>query len=177
LHTENAGIPTYPSQLSHSLLFSAAPAAIQGLVVCSENPPHLVFPVDHLDELVAGESNTESLEAGFVDGRYFDQILPSLEWWIDIMRALSWGGNDPNDIDIQPAFEKQKANLLKLLKRVLSGYAEALAEDSYFSGSDSRRAPASIELVKRYRLFTRAVCAVAQDLWPQADLGWLLRQQ
>jgi hypothetical protein len=31
----------------------------------------------------------------------------------------------------QPAFEKQKANLLKLLKRVLSGYAQALAEDSY----------------------------------------------
>jgi hypothetical protein len=177
LHIENNGIPNCPSQLSHSLLFSTAPAAIQGLVVCSENPPHLVFPVDHLDELVAGESNTESLEAGFVDGRYFDQILPSLEWWIDIMRALSWGGNDPNDVDVQPGFEKQKANLLKLLKRVLSGYAEALAEDSYFSGSDSRRAPASIELVKRYRLFTRAICAVAQDLWPQADLGWLLRQQ
>jgi hypothetical protein len=177
LHIENTGIPTYPSQLSHSLLFSAAPVAIQGLVICSENPPRLVFPADYLDELVAGELNTEGLEADFIDGCYFDQILPSLDWWIDIMKALSCGGDDPNDIDFQPVFEKKKANLLKLLKRVLSAYAEALAEDSYFSGSNSKRAPASIELIKRYRLFTRAVCALAQELWPQADFGWLLRQQ
>jgi hypothetical protein len=176
MQIRDIGTPTHPSQLSHSLLFSTAPAAIQGLVICSENPPHLVLPVEELDALIMGKTNTEELESAIASGCYMDQILPSIDWWIEIMKALSCGGSDPDDVEFQPAFEKRKAKLLELLNATLAGYAAALAEDSYFSGRDSTRAPAAIELLKLYRLYTSAVCSLACEIYPQADLQWLLKQ-
>ena len=47
--------------------------------------------------------------------------------------------------------------------------AAAVAE-SGLSMSASNRIPAGMELLKRYRLFTRYVCSFAQEVWPEVDL-------
>jgi hypothetical protein len=37
-------------------------------------------------------------------------------------------------------------------------------------------APMSVQFLKRYRLYARAVCEVAQKCWPEHDLDWLFQQ-
>ncbi len=73
------------------------------------------------------------------------------------------------------AYEDKKRNLIALLNDVLSCYAAAFAE-SGLSLSASDRIPAGMEMLKRYRLFTRYVCAFAKEVWPNVDLGWLFKQ-
>jgi hypothetical protein len=169
------------------MLRSAVPYFIAKLLEYSNNPPSLCFSVDTLDGIVAGKSDTKSVEEGFkndyyLDGRgfkgaqYLVEILPSLGWWVKVTMALSYSGYAQDLLDFEPVFEREKTKLLELLSDVLSSFAAALAENTSFSNSSSKLAPASIELLKRYRLYTRAVCDVAEEAWPIVDLDWLLKQ-
>lgn len=142
---------------------------------CYENPPLVAFPVDMLDAILDGKEDTATIEAGFVAGCYLHSILPALDWWIDISKAFSLGSHT-GSAGHDRRFEKNKAKLLKLLNDALCSYTAALSETGDFSEPLSLRTPAALELLKRYRLYTRAVCATAQKIWPNVDLGWLLKQ-
>lgn len=93
--------------------------------------------------------------------------------WIDIAKSVALGRG--NSFSTEPGFEEQKKELAELLKATLSSYAAALLEAPEFSDSRSRRT-ASIELLRQYRLFTRAVCVFAKEMWPEVDLAWLMRE-
>jgi hypothetical protein len=106
-------------------------------------------------------------------------VLPAIDWWTGALKAMSNAGYDEDDIRYEPALERQKSKLLGLLNDALCCYASAVAEDSHFSNPDSdilcREKPATVELLRRYRIYTRAVCALAKEAWPKADLDWLYK--
>ena len=158
-----------------SMLISATPTGIKELADCGKSRPTFHLPLDVLDKIVEGKANTKELEEEFSYGYYMHEILPSLVWWINVSQALSLRRFD-GPSHIQPVFDKHKDKLIKVLNDALSQYALALAETNEYRGVHPEGAPASIELIKRYRLYTRAVCAVAQKVWPAVDLDWLLKQ-
>lgn len=158
-----------------AMLISATPRVITELADCGNYRPTLCLPVDLLDEIIEGKADTKSLEDDFLSGCYLHEILPSLDWWMDISNTISHGRFD-RSTNVQTVFDKHKDRLIELLNDALCQYTSALAESNNFRDRDSDEAPASIELLKRYRLYTRAVCAFAKEVWPEVEFGWLLKQ-
>jgi hypothetical protein len=139
--------------------------ALKCIAEFASDLPHVHFTGEQLDLIVSG-TQSEETETPFADGYYLSYVLPALNWWIELAEALS-------------TFQKrgaERARLLPLLNDVLSSYTNAVAEGICYSTHLTGRAPASMELVKRYRLYTRSVCALAQQICSEADLGWLLKQ-
>jgi hypothetical protein len=172
--TENT-ISAFSSQNPsiQSMILSAVPEGLQRLAECGERLPHICFTVDELDAIVEGK-DTEKLESSCADGIYLQDMLPAINWWLDVAQDIA-GGNGMKHDFWMPAHEDQKHNLLALLNDLLSSYAAAFAEAG-LSFSASPRIPAGMEMLKRYRLFTRYVCAFAKEVWPEVELGWLLKQ-
>jgi len=140
----------------------------QAVAILSEfasDLPHVRFTGEQLDLIVSGEQD-EEMESSFADGYYLSYVLPALNWWIELAETLS-------------TFQKrgtERTKLVPLLNDVLSSYTNAVAEGPCYSTAQTRRVPASMELLKRYRLYTRSVCALAQQICPGADLSWLVGQ-
>jgi hypothetical protein len=156
-----------------SMILSAVPEGLQCLAECAGRLPHMTFTVDELDAIVEGK-DTEDLESSCADGCYLGAVLPAIDWWLDVAQDIA-SGNGMKQDHCTPAYEEQKHNLLALLNEVLSSYAAAFAEAG-LSFTDSLRIPAGMEMLRRYRLFTRYVCAFAKEVWPEVELGWLLKQ-
>jgi hypothetical protein len=159
-----------------SMILSAVPEGLQRLAECGERLPRvlpMLLTIDELDAIVEGK-NTEDLESSIADGLYLQNVLPAINWWLDVAQDMS-GGNGMKHTLWSTAHENQKRNLIALLNDVLSSYAAAFAEAG-LSFSASPRIPAGMEMLKRYRLFTRYVCAFAKEVWPEVELGWLLKQ-
>jgi hypothetical protein len=154
------------------MLLSAVPYGLKTLAELSEDTPIFCFSASGLDEMLLEDENIEGLENDISDGLYFGNILPAIQWWIDVSKALTIGRGDALDL-YKPEFKEHRANLITLVNDALSAYAAALAEAAEFSDKSSCRAPASIELLKRYRLFTWYVRSFAREVWPGVDLGWL----
>ena len=157
---------------TQAMLLSAVPQGLKRLAECGEDLPHICFTLDELDIIVEGE-HTENLEPLFEDGTYLRQVLPALDWWIWVTDSLNQG-RSMNGAFAEAEFEEQRAKLLFLLDDVLSSYTAALAEGPIYSACHTNGHSAGLELMKRYRIYTRYVCAFAQDVWPAVDLGWLL---
>jgi hypothetical protein len=164
---------SHHSKESLAMIVNAAPKGIAALAQCRDNLPHFILTIDELDEIVEGK-NTDDLQASFACGGYLTDVLPALDWWIQCTKALSLG-TSTDWIDFHPVFEREKSKLTELLNDALSSYAAALAEGSYYSDNKCA-APAGFELLKRYRLYTRHVYAVARQIWPDVNLDWLLKQ-
>lgn len=155
-----------------AMIMSAAPEGIRQLAEFAEDLKHFGFSVAELDE-IADEKNTEAHLKSVADGVYLCSLLPSIDWWVGISTCLSFGRSAAG-IYGDPAFKKQRDRLLPLLNDTLTSYAPALAVTQRYSDSDG--GAASLELLKRYRLFTRAVCEFARDVWPDVKLDWLYQQ-
>jgi hypothetical protein len=169
----NFSAPPSNDSSPHTMIMSAVPEGLQRLAECAERLPHMSFTVDELDGIIEGR-DTEALESSCADGCYLDAVLPSIDWWLDVAGDMVGGNGMEHDFSM-PGYEDQKQNLTALLHDVLSSYAAAVAE-SGLSMSASNRIPAGMEMLRRYRLFTRYVCSFAQEVWPEVDLGWLLKQ-
>ncbi len=155
------------------MILSAIPEGLQRLSECGRLLPSICFTVDELDAIVEGRQ-AEYFEADYADGNYLDCILPAIDWWMYVASVVA-GGNGMEHNRWTTAYEDKKRNLIALLNDVLSCYAAAFAE-SGLSLSASDRIPAGMEMLKRYRLFTRYVCAFAKEVWSNVDLGWLFKQ-
>jgi hypothetical protein len=118
--------------------------------------------VEGLDRIADGVA-TEDDSSAVCDGAWFDDVLASLDWWRDAAEALLTNDEEyyesPN-----PAFSQQREEILRLLGDVLMAYVPAQREQVIYA--DETGGPASLELLKRYRLFTPYVCAFAQELFP-----------
>jgi hypothetical protein len=159
-----------------SMILSAVPEGLQRLAACGKNLPRVCFTLDELDAIVEG-NNTEDLESSCGDGFYLHSILSAINWWTNVAQDIA-GGNGMEAKFVVPEYEGQKRTVIALLNDVLSSYAAAFAESPYYCSDDvsSGRVPAGMELMKRYRLFTRYVCAFAKEVWPDVNLEWLLKQ-
>ena len=102
-------------------------------------------------------------------------VLRCLQWWDEVATWLALGNSDRIEFG-EPQFEKQRAKYLKLLNEVLSGYAAALAESPTYAGCGSHSRPAGLELMRRYKACVDEIMQFAGDVWPEVDLGWLLKQ-
>jgi hypothetical protein len=157
-----------------AMISSVVPEGIQRLADCAAAGPHPYFTVAELELIVQGE-DTKDLESSLADGIYMQEILSAIEWWISVADCLLCGtGIKSKFADAE--FEEQRTKLLSLLNDVLSSYSAALAEGTFYSRHNSLRVPAGVELLKRYRLYTRYVCAFARETWPDVNFEWLLKQ-
>ena len=157
----------------HTMLLSAVDGPIGELARCGDNRPILIFPVEDLDAILDGTYQyRKGLEADLLDGRYFHELLPAIGWWVEVTQALSIGRFESNE----SVFDRRKDKIIELLNDALSSYAAALAEGNYFCDNEPKGAPASIKFIKRYRLYTRAVCELAKEILPYVDLDWLFQQ-
>jgi hypothetical protein len=176
--TGNTTISAFSSHHSHeslAMIVNAAPAGITALAERRDDLPHFILTIDELDEIVEGK-NADAMESSFPGGSYLLDVLPALDWWVECTKALSLG-KSTDWIDFHPVFEREKSKLIELLNDALSSYAAALAEASFYSDTKfGQAAPAGLELLRKYRLYTRHVCAVAREMWPDVNLDWLLKQ-
>jgi hypothetical protein len=155
-----------------SMLLSVVPPGLQQLALCRGRLPYNCLTIDELDAIVEGK-DTGDLESSIADGIYLTHVLPAIDWWIDVALDVA-GGNGMEYEFCIPAYDVQKRNLLTLLNDALSSYSAALAEVAFHCNSE--RIPAGMELLRRYRMLTQYVCSFAQEVWPNVDMGWLLKQ-
>jgi hypothetical protein len=159
----------------YDMLKSAAPEDIQSLAEYAEDFNPFGFSVAELDEIADGKNTAVHLEN--VKSRVFLlDILRSIDWWVGISTCPPHG-RSVRGIDGDPAFEEQWEQLLHLLNDVFASYTPALdAMQRYSRSGVAASAAADIELLRRYRIYTRAVCDFARDVWPHVDLGWLYQR-
>lgn len=160
-------ISTFTCQEStpHTMLTSSASEGLEYLADCGRSSKGVPFSIFELDDIVEGK-NLEKYTEEIEESCYLNFVMDSLQWWIEVSKAINYGrenDNDPKDYG---------AKRIRLLNDALSSYAAAFAE-SYYHSSGSDCGPAGLELLKRYRLYTICVCEYADERWPDVDLGWL----
>jgi hypothetical protein len=156
------------------MLMSAAAECLTLLTWHREHRPENTFcSVDDLDEILNGHNRDKHMEY-LADNL---PIFPYINWWVDVFEALSVGRSTEGGSHANPAFNQQRDKLFALLNDVVSMYTAALCESLYYSGVHRPDTyPSQLELLQRYRRFTLHVCHIAQEMWPDVDLEWLLRQ-
>jgi hypothetical protein len=135
-----------------------------------EDLPPRSFTVKQLDEIVAGDYSEVKMAYSAIEDHWLLDALSGLNWWVEVATYLV--------IHQNPVPERAKP--LPLLNEALSSYTAALAEGHYTERNSETKGcpphPATMEFMKRYRLYTVSICATAQRLCPDADLEWLLNQ-
>ncbi|WP_158792449.1 hypothetical protein [Granulicella sp. L60] len=170
-----SSISNYPFQFPslQAMPLEDSFGTLEAINRCRVNRPTLTISVEDLDAIYEGRYKyARGLEEDLLDGRYFNEMLPAVGWWVEVTQALSRARFADNDT----VFDRRKNLLLKLLDDVLSTYAAALAEGNSFCDTQPEGSPASIKFMRTYRMFTRAVCALAREIFPNVDLHWLLKQ-
>ena len=127
------------------------------------------FSVHELDEIVDGLLD-DPMEVD-PDGGYLISFWNYFDWWLRVSEELGDGLVPQSGHGVtNPAFERYKARLRELEVDVLKSFPDAhLAEPGFH---DHRLLP-QLELLKRYRLFTRFLSRTAKQLWPNESLRWL----
>ena len=132
-----------------------------------------------LDQIVAGE-NIRDYSFQLFGGEYLEQRFhDDLDFWELVILEIMVN-SDEDDFGASPEKIARREKLLGLRSEVLNAYLATFREGYLFGacadGSVIREAPASIELLKRYRLFTRGVCEAAKEVWPNVNLQALFDQ-
>lgn len=131
--------------------------------------------VNQLDEFADGEIS-DDLRYGLGErGWWFDDFLAILNWWRSVSEVLLGSTEAGDDLRPEPAFSHHRQALVKLMGDVMEAFVPAIQEGHTYSGDWMNVFTASQELVKRYRLYTRYVCAFAQELFPDVNMERLLK--
>ncbi len=132
----------------------------------------LKLELDQLDRIADGMATKEDEECFVDDG--VDGVLPALDWWRHASESLL--DHPERKFIPEPTFAHHREAILKLLNDALAAIVPAWQEGCEFSDDCSREGGATRELLKRYRRFTRYVCAFAQERFPDANLKELLER-
>ena len=119
------------------------------------------FEVDGLDRIADGAPTAEDEGDVICEIDWFGGFLDSVNWWRSAAESLLMSNKCMSSPD--PDFAEQGEEIFRLLGDVLMAYVPAQREWIY---ADDQERGASMELLKRYRLFTRYVCAFARELFP-----------
>ncbi|HTV54037.1 MAG TPA: hypothetical protein VMI06_03900 [Terriglobia bacterium] len=93
-------------------------------------------------------------------------VLPSLDWWRQVAACLAQVGQD-DDLNPSATLKPCRQKLLSLLDDTLRAYVSAESQGPSYEYSDG---DATLELLRRYRLYTRYIVELAQRTWPLANL-------
>jgi hypothetical protein len=132
-----------------------------------------VFTIQHGHHALLLKSMFESLVENHC---WFDDFLPSLNWWRMLASAALEGHNPESGEDQfgpHPTFWHHRETLSRLLRDVMLAYVPAEQELSAYSKDWRDKRAATIELLKRYRLYTRYVESFAMEVWPEMNQGLL----
>jgi hypothetical protein len=158
---------------SDRFIESAAPEGIVRLAACLERlPSRTSFTVAELDAILEGDTSIERF-GSLPDGSYLQNMLPRINWWVSVSRALTFG-NTQGGIFCDPTQADKRDVLLSLLPPVFDGYVAALRNTQHYTEDDDYCV--HLEFLKRYRILTKFICAWAEELWPNANLRWLHKQ-
>jgi hypothetical protein len=100
-------------------------------------------------------------------GEWFDDLLPALQWWIDLSdMALDSRTTSEKCLEVNPEFAAQRAVFSEHLTGVMVAYMPAKRQISPY-GDLTAYGPydAIIELLRRYWTFVREVQAFARKVW------------
>jgi hypothetical protein len=156
----------------HTMLMSAAPEGIECLAELAEDIPDLGVPLVDLDEIADGK-NIDTHLKGYGSGISLRSFLSSIEWWENVSECIILGRSREELYD-DLAFLEQQKKIVVSLHGALASYMSA--RSAPHSDLELEEDIAYIEALKHYRLFTRAVCDLARQLWPVMNLDWLYRQ-
>jgi hypothetical protein len=127
--------------------------------------------LDEIADYVPPSRGPWKIEAFAGESIYLDDggscvcnVLPSLDWWRQVATRLAEMGQDDN-FETLPAFKPQHQRLLSLLSDVFQAYVPA--ERASFNCSPGNSA---LKLLRCYRLYTRHICELAEEIWPLAHL-------
>lgn len=98
---------------------------------------------------------------------WFDEFLPSLNWWRSLGDLALETSIDEGDFGPDLSLQEQREGLLRLLTEVLLAFVPAQQETSAYSEAWGCGGPATLDLLKRYRLYTRAVEQLVAQVWPE----------
>ena len=101
---------------------------------------------------------------------WFDDFLPALNWWRAVGDVALETSLDQNELGPDPALKEQRHTLSRLLADVLQAFLPALQESSPYSAEFASNGDEAIELLKRYRLYTRAVEQLVLHVWPMITI-------
>lgn len=108
---------------------------------------------------------------------WFDDFLPALNWF-RMLSDLALEGHNPKEFEFtdgpNPMFAGQRRELSRLLTEVLVAFGPAHQESSAYSADWLLNRNATIEMLKRYRLYTRYVEQFTLEVFPTLDPELLL---
>ena len=135
-----------------------------------------------LDKLSAGIPTEDELyEWGIAENwEWFDGFLEVLNWWRTIAAVALEGHNEGYEFGPNPAFAHHREELSRILMEVMVAYVPAEHETSPYTEdwkdfgclTDTRKS--TIELLKRYRVYTRYVESFVIEVWPDINRELLL---
>jgi hypothetical protein len=139
------------------------------------------YDVEEFDRLLDGKATEEDFDS-FLQPDWWWEFRDTLAWWEDVAGHLL--ENNRYDCSPDPLFAQQRAELFRLLNDVYCAYVPHIREQLKYDDRDvtmlggtyeehaARWYSASLELLKRYGLYTRYVRAFAQELFPSTLSGY-----
>jgi len=140
--------------------------------------PMIAIAAEDLDCLISDTLTDDGLYR-LTSEKYvwLGELLPSLQWWMDLSESALSSRDPAYDTKPDPAFAHHRKALSDLLADVFSAYVPAMQEGPSYAEDWSWRHTASLELAKRYHLYTRHVSAFAVEAWPEVPPSWFLDQK
>jgi hypothetical protein len=143
-------------------------------VIHLANRPSSNIPSDEeLDDLVNGlsDSEIETDLAGYISDleayNWFEDFLPALNWWTILSDFPFYGANSPG-------LAKRDGELSQLLTDVMVAFQPAHKEARSYADHWPGLGVNIVNLLKKYRLYTRCVSALIRETWPDLNV-WTLR--
>ena len=117
----------------------------------------------HLDEVAAGRASKKHTELSRSLIFHTDTASSSMSWWIRVLYDVVH--SRPEHVVPERLYTEMNA--------VYSCFSEVQRGHLQYKDYGDR---ACLEYLKRYRIFTRSVCALAKEAWPDENLQGLLDQ-
>jgi hypothetical protein len=129
------------------------------------------FDALDLQQIACGENLLDYADC-LLDCGWVDRVLPSLNWWIEVAKALANGRDLEFRADLADA--AFHGSFPQLLQRVLQAYCAALKDTCDFAGlTRDYEQKAAFELFRLYWQLTEQIRAKASEIWPDVDFAWL----
>jgi hypothetical protein len=108
---------------------------------------------------------------------WIGDFLPSLNWWIELSHAGLEIQNTDGDCRPNLAFFDRRVTLSHLLADVMAAFVPALLDTSTYAEDWLDREAATLDLLKRYRLYAENVEAFVLEVLPDVDRELLLNPE
>lgn len=174
---------TQATHLSTTAIFPLQINERQKMVtgLLNHRPDRYLPTREELNQLLAGHMTTELWSLVFAERHvWIGDFLQSLNWWIKLSHAALEIRNTDGDDRPNPDFFDRRVTFSHLLEHVMAAFVPAMRDTSTYAEDWDDREAATVDLLKRYRLYTKAVETFVLEVWPEVgrelllnpDFGW-----